>query len=149
MKYLPFFALLAFLFAGIFACTQSATTPEAAKAPLADPQAALTALSKHEIPAAKATAAMAEWDTARSAIVPVLAANAATRPDAKYIAKGFKIPMGDLQSILAAIGDTSKLFAMLAIQDTTVTVIFQMPDKSGALRYYDFTKPCPTDCPPN
>jgi hypothetical protein len=147
MKHLPFFAFLAFLFAGIFACTQSAPAPEAAKPILGDPQAALTALSKHEISAAKATAAMAEWDTARSVIVPVLAANPATRPDAKYIAKGFKIPMADLQSIIAAIGDTSKLFAMLAIQDTTVTVIFQMPDKANTVRYYDFTKPCPTDCP--
>ncbi|MDX1913841.1 MAG: hypothetical protein SFV22_20255 [Saprospiraceae bacterium] len=147
MKHLPFLTLMAFLFGGIFACTQSAPTAEMQKAPAVDMQAAITTLNSHEIPASQALPAMGAWQSARNAMIPVLSQNTTTAPDAKYIAKGFKIPMADIQGILASIGDTSKLFAMLAIQDTSVTIIFQMPDKSGAVKYYDFTQPCPSNCP--
>jgi hypothetical protein len=147
MKHLPFLTFLLFLFAGIFACTQSAPTAEAQKAPAADMLAAVTTLNSHEIPASQALPAIGAWQVARSAMIPVLSQNSTTQPDAKYIAKGFKIPMADIQGILASIGDTSKLFAMLAIQDTSVTIIFQMPDKSGVTKYYDFTQPCPNYCP--
>lgn len=147
MKHLLFLSFLTFLLAGIFACTQTAPGAEAQKTPAVDMQAVLTTLNSHEIPPSEALPAMGAWQSARNAMIPVLSQNTTTAPDAKYIAKGFKIPMADIQGILASIGDTSKLFAMLAIQDTSVTIIFQMPDKNGTVKYYDFTQPCPSNCP--
>lgn len=147
MKHLPFFSILTFMLAGILACTQSGPTSENTPKPLTQEQA-LALLASHEIPASQASAAITAWSNVRSAIVPVISADSTTQNDAQFIARGFKVPMADLQNIMTAAGDTSKLWAMLAIQNSNVTIIFRIPDATGVTRYYDFTLPCPSNCPP-
>ncbi len=148
MKNLLFLTFLAFLFAGIFACTQPnshSTAQVAAKSgdvpvhPFMDPE--------------KAGIAMFRWDTLRQVFVNALSGMNAPQ-DVKYVARGFQIPYSDLKGILENVGDTSKIFAMLAIQDSAgisgkpqITLIFQAPDQTKTMRYYDFTQPCPTTCP--
>ncbi len=144
MKNLLFLSFAAFL----FACTQPGSTPAAQVAakssdvpvqPFMDPE--------------KATAAMSRWNALRQIFVNAL--NGMNAPqDVRYVARGFQVPYSDLKGILDNVGDTTKIFAMLAIQDSAgiagkpmITLIFQAPDKTKTLRYYDFTQPCPYNCP--
>ena len=102
----------------------------------------------------KATAAMSRWNALRQIFVNALNGTLNAPQDVKYVARGFQVPYSDLKGILENVGDTTKIFAMLAIQDSAgisgkpqITLIFQAPDKTKTLRYYDFTQPCPTNCP--
>ncbi len=148
MKNFLFLAFTAFLFAGIFACTQPSSNSTAQVAdksgdvplqPFMDPE--------------KATTAMSRWNALRQIFVNAL--NGMDAPqDVRYVARGFQVPYSDLKGILDNVGDTTKIFAMLAIQDSAgiagkpmITLIFQAPDKTKTLRYYDFTQPCPYNCP--
>ena len=148
MKNLLFLSFAAFLFACIFACTQSGSHSAAQVAaksgdgivqPFMDPE--------------QATRAFYRWDTTRPHILDILKTSHSPQ-DAHFISRGFHVPLNDLQRILDSIGDPSKLYAMLAIQDSAgipghpqITLIFQAPDKTKTLRYYDFTQPCPYNCP--
>ncbi len=153
MKHLLSFALILILFAGIFACTQS--DPKNSK-----PQSnALTAADNGPAPFIEpiaANAAMQRWQVLRSMLVNTFKGIDAPQ-DTAFIAKGFHVPLDDLRKVLNNIGEDSQLFAMLAIQyDSTqtppapyISLIFQAPDTTRAktIRFYDFTRPCPSDCP--
>ena len=153
MKHLPFLALMLVLFAGIFACNQPGSPsngpanvqvtpdPNPGHYPLMDP--------------VKANEAKLKWDQLRGVLVNTLKGINVPN-DTNFVARGFHVPFNDLKRILDNIGDTTQLFAMLAIQDSAgipgkpmISLIFQAPDKSpkGTIQYYDFTKPCPTNCP--
>jgi len=149
MKNLLFLAFTATLFGGIFACgkpsdshhaTQSALTNKDFVRPFMDPE--------------KARFAISAWNALRTHIVSDL--DTTHFIDTNYVARGFHVPFNDLKAILNNIGDTTQLFAMLAVQDSAgnpakpmLTLIFQAPDKEGNLKYYDFTLPCPKQCPPS
>ena len=149
MKNLLFLAFTAFLFAGIFACTQSGNHSTAAQIAAKSSDSPVQPFMDPE----KATAAMSRWNALRQVFVNAL--NGMNAPqDVRYVARGFQVPYSDLKGILENVGDTTKIFAMLAIQDSAgipgkpmITLIFQAPDANRTLRYYDFTQPCPTDCP--
>ena len=146
MKNLLFLSLLAVLFGGIWACSQSgkADATLAAKGgpsvhPFMDPDKAISAINA--------------WRAKRRQIDTVIRSNAPI--DTTYIARGFHVPFNDIKGILSATRDTNSVFAMMAIQyDSTtnppsprLTLIFQAKDANGVNRYYDFTQPCPTTCP--
>lgn len=147
MKNLLFLAFTVTLFAGIFACGkqdggQSAVAKNGTPQPYSymDPEKAQTAINA--------------WRTMRAGIVSEL--DSTHFLDTNYVARGFHVPLDDLRRILDNIGDTTQLFAMLAVQDSAdnptkpmLTLIFQAPDKEGHLKYYDFTLPCPKQCPQN
>lgn len=150
MKNLLFFAFITLLFSGIVACGQHNNGDA-----LTEPKNVTSGKGVHpNMDPEKAEAAKGRWNTMRSYIVNNL--NTTHFLDTNYVAKGFHVPFNDLAGILANIGDTTQLYAMLAIQDSAdnpqkpmITLIFQAPDKNGTLRYYDFTLPCPKQCPPN
>jgi len=149
MKNLFFFTFLAFLFHGILACkpsdansgAQAMAATDAPVHPFMQPEKAIPAINA--------------WRKKRSQIDTLLGTLAPG--DTTYIARGFHIPYNDIKGLLNAVSDTSSIFGMLAIQyDSTqrpprpqITLIFQAKDATGALRYYDFTQPCPTTCPSN
>lgn len=152
MKHLTFFALVVLLFSGIFACADSNQHPSLAeKSQTLTEDNPMIPLMNPE----KADTAKRKWEALRRVLVTTL--NGLDIPkDTNFVAKGFHVPFNDLKRILDNIGDTSQLFAMLAIQDSAgipgkpmISLIFQAPDKTKAqtIQYYDFTKPCPSDCP--
>jgi hypothetical protein len=152
MKHLTFFALVVLLFSGIFACADSNQHPSLAeKTPTLAEDTPVVPLMNP----AKADTAKRKWEALRRVLVNTLTGLDIPK-DTNFVAKGFHVPYNDIKRILDNIGDTSQLFAMLAIQDSAgipgkpmISLIFQAPDKTKAqtILYYDFTKPCPSDCP--
>lgn len=151
MKHLPFLALLIFFFAGILACTRTESPSQHSTAMSSKKDTLIVPLMDPE----KAKDAMNKWLTLRTLLVGTLRGINVPN-DTNFVAKGFHIPYTDLKRILDNVGDTSQVFAMLAIQDSAgiagkpmISLIFQAPDNTPrkTLRFYDFTKPCPTDCP--
>lgn len=139
LLYLPLGVLLA---AAFYACGPSSDHPAPAPGKAPD-----------EMNPREAKAAIAEWDSLRKVVVNYLDSTG-NPEDTIYIAKGFNIPFDDIQDIMNNTGDKSQLFAMLAIERDSagnpyLSLIFQAPDtsKSQTVRYYDFTKPCPNNCP--
>ncbi|MBC7775126.1 MAG: hypothetical protein H7246_06770 [Phycisphaerae bacterium] len=151
MKHLLFLALIVFLFSGIFACSDSGTQAQKVN------QSKKTSgkiLPLEEITPGAADSAIGRWQEKRAVINNFFVGIDAPQ-DTSFVAKGFHVPFADLDSILKIVGDTSQLFAMLAIQyDSSTTpptpyicLILQAPDKNDVIRYYDFTLPCPSNCP--
>ncbi len=153
MKHLFSFTLITIMFAGVLACTKSDTkhsTPQS-NALTADGNDRVLLLDP-----TLANTAMQRWQAVRGLMVNTFKGIDAPQ-DTAFIAKGFHIPISDLRKILNNIGDDSQLFAMLAIQyDSTktppapyISLVFQAPDttKGRIIRFYDFTRPCPSDCP--
>lgn len=152
MKHLTFFALVLLLFSGIFACSDSKQD-----VPPADEKTAQSS-DQNVLPLMdplKADTAKRKWEALRVVLVNTLKGLDVPK-DTNFVAKGFHVPFNDLKRIMDNIGDTTQLFAMLAIQDSAgipgkpmISLIFQAPDKTPerAIRFYDFTKPCPSDCP--
>lgn len=81
----------------------------------------------------------------------------------KFVVKGFFIPMGELNKIVAAHAKDS-IWAMLVVKpdlknkskyETGLIFMTYRKDgnksaaSSGQFTYYDFTEPCPDECPPN
>jgi hypothetical protein len=139
LLYLPLWVLLA---AAVYACNQPSTPPGPAHGKVPD-----------EMNPREAKAAIAEWDSLRKVVVNYLDSTGSPE-DTIYIAKGFNIPFDDIQDLMDNVGDKSQLFAMLAIEKDSagnpyLSLIFQAPDtsKKQTIRYYDFTKPCPNNCP--
>lgn len=152
MKHLIFIVFVALLFSGIFACADSNQ-----HAPLAEknPSATVAGPTVPLMNPAAADTAKRKWEAIRRVLVTTLKGLDIPK-DTNFVAKGFHVPFNDLKRILDNIGDTTQLFAMLAIQDSAgipgkpmISLIFQAPDKTKAqtIQYYDFTKPCPSDCP--
>lgn len=147
MKNLIFFTVITGMFLGIFACGTAASDPK----PSSSHQD--TVAYHEEMDPKLALPAIHKWDTLRGTIIKALKGLDAPQ-DTGFVAKGFHIPFNDIQSILRNTGDTSQLFAMLAIEHDAagnpyLALIFQAPDKTSnqTIRYYDFTKPCPNNCP--
>lgn len=153
MKHLPFVLFVVFLFAGIWACSSPASQQP-------DKHAAKALVDTNILPLinpTEATAAKARWQELRAQMVSFLKTIKAAPMDTQFVAKGFHVPYRDLRKILDNVGDTTQLYAMLAIQYDTIrgvpqpyiSLIFQAPDTTRArtVRYYDFTRPCPTECP--
>ncbi len=139
LLYLPVWAIFA---AAVFACGQPSTPP-----------ALVHSKAPDEMDPKEAQAAIAEWDSLREVVVDYLDSKG-NPEDTIYIAKGFNIPFDDIQDLMDNVGDKSQLFAMLAIEKDSagnpyLSLIFQAPDTSArkTIRYYDFTKPCPNNCP--
>lgn len=149
MKNLLSLAFAAFVFACVFACTQPEGKKQSGAAVGIKPDTVIPFMDPE-----KARFAISTWDALRSRIVSNL--DTTHFMDTAYVAKGFHVPLNDLRRILANIGDTTQLYAMLAVQDSAgnpakpqLTLIFQAPDQDRVLRYYDFTLPCPKQCPSN
>jgi hypothetical protein len=100
----------------------------------------------------KAKAADLAWVKKRAEIIQLFVKNK-VGGDSIYLAKGFQVPLRDMQSIVNNIGNSNQLFGMQGIQldsiskQPEITLIFQAPDKNGVIQYFDFTKPCPLVCP--
>ena len=153
MKHLLYPALLTIFLAGIFACNSPAPKPpkiqsKALSSGTPDPGVFMNP--------GNANIAKHKWQALRPIFVNALKGMDAPQ-DTIYVAKGFHIPLDDLRDILNNIGDDSQLYAMLGIQyDSTktppapyISLIFQAPDTTArrTIQYYDFTRPCPSDCP--
>jgi hypothetical protein len=74
--------------------------------------------------------------------------NSTLEPGAIKIPYGAKIPVCEMKEILTKLGDTPDVWAMMAMEDDELTIIFQGKDQAtDSYVYYDFTKPCPDKCP--
>lgn len=145
MRQLFSLTLSVLLFSFIVACSQQAPKPPAA--PPAD-------LSKVETPAngeidsAAAVTAISRWDTLRPSIQDALAKGGNPSAAAK-VPLGFEVPKADIMSLASILPPSAThLYAMLSLQNdslgrTQLTLIFQAEDRTGKLRYYDFSEPCP------
>lgn len=62
---------------------------------------------------------------------------------------GAKIPVCELQEILNDLGEEPEVWAMLAMKDGELEIVFQGKEDAGSTnyKYYDFTIPCPKMCP--
>ncbi len=144
MKEQLFFACTAFVFAGILACQQQPANVPDSKAPttmiITDPKTG-------ELDSAVAVASIGSWDKYRDSLQKWL------RPSLPRVADeipwGFKIASQDIHSLDSIARGTDSLYAMLALQPNRctgkieLTLIFRAPDKKKAVRFYDFSEPCP------
>ena len=101
----------------------------------------------------KAQKAIEKWDSTRTQVIIALD-SMGRAGDSMYVVKGFHVPFKDIRSLMDNVGDDEQVFAMLAVETDKLgkpqfSLIFQAPDttKERTIRYYDFTKPCPTNCP--
>jgi hypothetical protein len=151
MKNLTIITLFCSLLLPIFACQQPSPAPKK------EGEAKITSMGTAINPSIiidpdKAKAADQAWVKKRAELIQLFIKNK-VGGDSIYLAKGFHVPLRDMQSIVNNIGNTNQLFAMQGIQlDSTtrqpqITLIFQAPDKNGVLQYFDFTSPCPSVCP--
>lgn len=136
--------LLAITFATLFACRQS----DGPKPESLEPTKALTQMDPRV-----ARQAIEKWDSIRTNTI-VWLDSMGKASDSMYVVKGFHVPFDDINSLVHNIGDKSQLFAMLAVEtdekgNPRFALIFQAPDtsKQKTIQYYDFTKPCPNNCP--
>jgi hypothetical protein len=108
-------------------------------------QAATTetaACSPDEIPASEATTMI---DDAKVYIDGV---NSTLPAEAMKIPYGAKIPVCEMQELLNKLGNTPETWAMMAMENGELTIIFQGKKEGGSeYVYYDFTTPCPDVCP--
>jgi hypothetical protein len=141
--------MLAFV-AVVWSCSQ-VTPPKDIKNTMVGLQC-VTTVKNDSISAATAEAEKALWEVARGNIITTL--GGPTGKNAKYIVDGFRIHKDDLIGMLNALCDTTghtprdSIFAMLALRNDTITLIFQ--DRNVQTHknvYYDFSKPCPPNCP--
>lgn len=67
---------------------------------------------------------------------------------AVQIPYGARIPVCEMKEILEKIGDEPETWAMMAMEDGELTIIFQgKKEGTSEYVYYDFTRPCPDKCP--
>lgn len=144
MKNLLYLSITAVLAVVIFACGQSDRPQQA----VAGAHKRLTEMDPDE-----ARKAIAKWDSIRGNVI-VRLDSMGIPGDSIYVVNGFHVPFDDIQSLVNNIGQEDQLFAMLAVETDSLgnphyALIFQAPDttKEHTIRYYDFTKPCPTNCP--
>ncbi len=144
---------LVLLVAVVAACTQP--DPAAAKKSAAAPTAAVAApLPPDGIQAAVAQREKAKWDSIRNVIITQL--GGPNSPNAKYIMRGFNIPIDDLKGILAAYHNnpqpnTDAIYGMLSVKSTGEAGLILQTKNSQTDQpvYFDFSKLCPPDpnCP--
>jgi len=145
MKNFLSLAFTASLFAGIFACNQADKQSDAMK----------DVITHDTINPADAMAAIQRWENMRPYIDTALT-NGHFNHTSNEIPRGFQVPFDDISGLLqiAKAGNKNSIYGVLAIQyDSTqtppmpeITLIFQVKDATGKIHYYDFTKPCPTNC---
>jgi hypothetical protein len=142
MKNLYYLAFPFFFSLVLFACGQKADKELVAPSHVLD-----------EMDPKKARVAIAEWDSLRTSFIGTLD-SMGQAGDSIYVVKGFHVPFDDIRQLMDNIGNKEQLFAMLAIEkdragNPHLALIFQAPDTSKAqtIRFYDFTKPCPNNCP--
>lgn len=146
-----------------FACTQ--TTPAAGTTAVDNAQI----VYKYQIPADTALYAQALWERVSAGVNKSFKSPADSLLYAKYIINGFRVHRDDLLGILQATDGSrartttpnDSIWCMLSVRpDTTyvnnqivvkskTSLIFETTNKSTGKRvYYDFSKPCPPNCPP-
>ncbi len=158
------------LFAGIFtfsalylACTP--TTPKTGQT--AEDNTSI--VYKYQIPADTALHAQALWERVNTGINQSFKSKADSALYAKFIVNGFRVHRDDLLGILQATdgsrvrtsAPTDSIWCMLSVRPDTsyknsqpiittkTSLIFETTNKATGKRvYYDFSKPCPPNCPP-
>ncbi len=142
---------LVLLAAVLAACTQA--DPAAAKKSAAAPMAAVSTAATDSLTTAQAKNEKAAWDSVRTVIMAQL--RQANSPNGKYIMQGFQIPVDDLKNILAAYNSnpqpsTDTIYGMLSINGAGQPgLILQTKNSQNNSVYYDFSRPCPPNCPKN
>ncbi len=142
--------ILCMLFIGIYACSESKTTPEAKDA-VSKPNVASTGtVLPNEISDTVATARKTAWRVKRAQLIALLKANNMA-DDSVYILRGFAVPTQDFKDVAAIATPTAQdatTYTMIGLYNGTQDIIFQIKDSTGKERYFDFTAPCPENCPP-
>ena len=141
MKNLLFLFATGLFVTSQFACGSDSKPPVSVGKPL------------EQMDPSKAQEAIAKWDSTRSRVIIVLD-SMGHAADSMYVVKGFHVPFKDIRSLMDNVGNDEQVFAMLAVETDKFgkpqfSLIFQAPDttKERTIRYYEFTKPCPTNCP--
>lgn len=64
------------------------------------------------------------------------------------ILQGAYIPPALWSELVIALGENPKVWAMLALEDGKLKIIFKgKPAEGTGYKYFNFTDPCPSDCP--
>lgn len=122
-----------FLITFLNACTQASNKENIKTA---------TTCTTDRIPAAEADTMISQ---AQAYITSI---NNSLETEAIKIPFGAKIPICEMQEILNQLGDTPETWAMMAMDDGELTIIFQgKKEGTDEYLYYDFTMPCPKKCP--
>jgi hypothetical protein len=137
--------LLCMLLMGIYACSESKTTPEAKDVTVSKPT---TTRLPNEISDTIANARKLAWRRKRAQLIAQLT----NKADSIYIVRGYSVPTQDFKDI-SMIASTdprypTKTYTMIGLKDS-LDIIFQIIDATGKERYFDFSNPCPENCPPN
>lgn len=142
-----FSLLIAVLVAFVVACTPKTETP----APSVERKASTVNVQNLEISADSANANKVRWDALRTAYLRLLQDN---HMDTSFITQGFSVRRDELQAILDSVGSSPEVWTMLGVGydaqgKAYPRLIFQAegPKTGGTYRYFDFTRPCPTNCP--
>jgi hypothetical protein len=138
------------LLMGIYACSESKTTPEAKDAVSKPSVASTKTRLPNEISDTVAIARKAAWQAKRAQLIALLKANNMAG-DSVYILRGFAVPTQDFKDVAAVATPTPQdatTYSMMGINNGTQDIIFQIKDATGKERYFDFTVPCPENCPP-
>jgi hypothetical protein len=142
--------LLCMLMIGIYACSDSKTTPDA-KDVAASKHASTVSRLPTEISDTVAIARKAAWSAKRAQLINLLKANNMAG-DSIYIVRGYAVPTQDFKDIsLIASTDPrypTTTYTMIGLKDS-LDIIFQIIDATGKERYFDFSNPCPKNCPPD
>jgi hypothetical protein len=144
---LPYLLLVTVTLATAVACTQKNETA----APSAEVKVAKTAVQDLEISADTANVNKARWNALRATYLQMLTA---ARMDTSFITQGFSIRREELQEILDSVGPAPEVWAMLGVGYDAQgkpypRLIFQAEGSktNGTYKYFDFSRPCPTNCP--
>lgn len=64
------------------------------------------------------------------------------------ILRGASIPSALWSELVEALGENPKVWAMLALEDGKLKIIFKGKAAEGTeYKYFNFTSPCPANCP--
>ncbi len=156
------FAALAILFACCWSCDANQTSTPTSDDSGSNEQTVLGDSLRHQIPAFKALKYLERYKVYVSGIAAIIdKENSELFPDPdQKLVFGAKVDRLELIEVLKhsmnpnpAIKDS--VYIMMGIMDTDstelifVTEHFDTLKKETVLRYYDFTRPCPTACPDN
>ncbi|MFK7950194.1 MAG: hypothetical protein AB8G11_21570 [Saprospiraceae bacterium] len=66
------------------------------------------------------------------------------------ILQGAYIPPGLWSEVVTKLGENPEVWAMLALENGEMKIIFQGKAATGKVvyKYFNFTRPCPNMCPP-
>lgn len=129
-----------YVFVLVLIIIQGCTTKETSTATQENQQVAACEIDS--VPASEGIAMISE---AQTYIDDVNATISGTSPKIPY---GAKIPVCELQEILNDLGETPEVWAMMAMKDGKLEIVFQgLDDATSTYKYYDFTHPCPAMCP--